>query len=50
VPNKDIGDRLGMSLSSVKGHVHHIIRKLNVRNRTEVALAVSAAGCERHNG
>jgi DNA-binding NarL/FixJ family response regulator len=38
VPNKDIGDRLGMSLSTVKAHVHHIIRKLNVRNRTEVAL------------
>jgi DNA-binding NarL/FixJ family response regulator len=38
VPNKDIADRLGMSLSTVKAHVHHVIRKLNVRNRTEVAL------------
>ena len=38
VPNKDIAVRLGMSLSTVKAHVHHIIRKLNVRNRTEVAL------------
>jgi DNA-binding NarL/FixJ family response regulator len=36
--NKVIADRLGMSLSTVKAHVHHIIRKLNVRNRTEIAL------------
>jgi DNA-binding NarL/FixJ family response regulator len=38
VPNKVIAHRLGMSLSTVKAHVHHIIRKLKVGNRTEVAL------------
>ena len=38
-PNKIIAYRLGMSLSTVKAHVHSIIRKLNVRNRTEVVVA-----------
>jgi DNA-binding NarL/FixJ family response regulator len=37
--NKIIAYRLGMSLSTVKAHVHSIIRKLNVRNRTEVVVA-----------
>ncbi len=39
-PNKVIAHRLGMSLSTVKAHVHHIIRKLKVGNRTEVALLI----------
>lgn len=39
LPNKVIGDRLGMSPSTVKAHVHNIITKLNVRNRTEAAVA-----------
>jgi DNA-binding NarL/FixJ family response regulator len=39
MPNKVIGDRLGMSPSTVKAHVHNIIGKFNVRNRTEAALA-----------
>ena len=38
-PNKIIAYRLSMSLSTVKAHVHSIIRKLNVRNRTEVVIA-----------
>ncbi len=37
--NKIIAYRLGMSQSTVKVHVHSIIRKFNVRNRTEVAVA-----------
>ena len=36
--NKIIAFRLGMSQSTVKVHVHSIIRKFNVRNRTEVAV------------
>lgn len=39
LPNKVIGHRLGMSPSTVKAHVHSIIGKLNVRNRTEAAVA-----------
>jgi DNA-binding NarL/FixJ family response regulator len=42
LPNKLIGRKLGMALSTVKLHVHHILEKMNVRNRTEVALRVSA--------
>jgi two-component system nitrate/nitrite response regulator NarL len=38
LPNKLIARQLGMALSTVKIHVHHIIEKLNVQNRTEVAL------------
>jgi DNA-binding NarL/FixJ family response regulator len=40
--NKIIAYKLGMSLSTVKAHVHSIIRKLNVRNRTEVVVAARA--------
>lgn len=39
LPNKIIAYRLGMSQSTVKAHVHNIIVKLNVRNRTEAAVA-----------
>jgi DNA-binding NarL/FixJ family response regulator len=38
--NRDIADRLGMSVSTVEAHVHSIVRKLNVRDRTEVAVAI----------
>jgi DNA-binding NarL/FixJ family response regulator len=39
-PNKIIAHELKMSLSTVKAHMHSIIQKLNVKNRTEVAIAV----------
>jgi DNA-binding NarL/FixJ family response regulator len=38
IPNKIIAYKLGMSVNTVKIHVHHIIRKLGVRNRTQVAV------------
>lgn len=38
LPNKLIARQLGMALSTVKIHVHHILAKLNVQNRTEVAI------------
>ena len=37
--NKIIAYRLGMSMSTVKAHMHSIIRKLHVRNRTEAVVA-----------
>ena len=38
MPNKTIARQLGMSLSTVKIHVHHIIRKFNVQNRTGAVI------------
>jgi DNA-binding NarL/FixJ family response regulator len=46
LPNKLIAYRLGMSISTVKVHVHNIIRKLKVHNRTEVAVAARHLGAE----
>jgi DNA-binding NarL/FixJ family response regulator len=39
--NKQIAYELGMCESTVKVHIRHIMRKLNARNRTEVAMMVS---------
>jgi DNA-binding NarL/FixJ family response regulator len=36
--NKQIAFHLGMSEHTVKIHIRHIMRRLNVRNRTEVAM------------
>ncbi len=38
LPNKIIAYRLGMSVSTVKVHVHHLIQKLHAQNRTELAI------------
>ena len=38
LPNKLIAFELDLSISTVKIHVHHIIRKLKVHNRTEAAI------------
>ena len=32
--NQEIGDQLGVTVGTIKGHLVHIFRKLNVRNRT----------------
>lgn len=37
-PNKIIASDLAMSENTVKVHIHNIMKKLNVRNRTEIAL------------
>lgn len=38
LPNKQIAQELELSEHTVKLHIHHIIAKLGVRNRTEAAL------------
>ena len=40
-PNKVIAYKLSMSLSTAKVHVHNIIRKLKVKNRTEAVIAAT---------
>ncbi|MBV8703420.1 MAG: response regulator transcription factor [Acetobacteraceae bacterium] len=42
LPNKVIAHELGMSLGTVKVHVHNIMAKLKVRNRTAAAVAARA--------
>ncbi len=44
-PNKIIASRLGLSENTVKLHIHNIIMKLGVHNRTEAAMIHAS----RHN-
>lgn len=50
--NKEIARRLTLELATVKNHVHHILRKLDVARRTQAAAAfrASEAGRSRANG
>ncbi|WP_404338623.1 response regulator transcription factor [Sphingomonas sp. MMS12-HWE2-04] len=40
--NKQIAFELGIAETTVKAHMTALMRKLNVRNRTQVALAAQA--------
>jgi DNA-binding NarL/FixJ family response regulator len=42
LPNKVIADDLGISESTIKVHVHRIMKKLKVHNRTQVAISGSS--------
>ena len=41
--NGEIGNRLGLSVHAVKFHLASVYRKLGVANRTEAAVAFTAA-------
>jgi len=41
LPNKEIAHRLGVAPDTVKSHVHEIIARLGVRNRTEAVLRLT---------
>ena len=41
--NKEIAFDLGIAEATVKAHMTALMRKLNVRNRTQVAIAAQAA-------
>lgn len=36
--NREIGASLGLSIETVKEHVRHVLRKLDVKNRTQAAV------------
>jgi ATP/maltotriose-dependent transcriptional regulator MalT len=42
--NREIGQRLYITESTVKRHVYNIFGKLNVRNRTQAALRAGSLG------
>lgn len=42
--NAEIGAQLFMSLATVKAHVTHILTKLDMGNRTQIALLAHDAG------
>lgn len=47
-PNKVIAYELGMSLGTAKVHVHNIITKLKVKNRTEAVIAARTLNMQRN--
>ena len=46
--NKQIAYELGMAEATVKVHMTALMRKLNVRNRTQVAIAATHLGWIAH--
>jgi two-component system, NarL family, nitrate/nitrite response regulator NarL len=38
--NNEIAERLGISLATVKDHVHHILKRLGLRSRSALAAAM----------
>lgn len=40
--NKEIGERLGLNINTVKGHVTAILRELGVENRTQAVLMIKS--------
>jgi len=47
VPNKEVAKELGMAEATVKIHVHNILKKLKVRNRTQLAHLASGLRSQR---
>ncbi len=48
--NKEIADRLGVAEITIKQHVSAILRKLDVQDRTQAAMAAVQRGIIRHRG
>lgn len=48
--NKDLAERLSLSLHTIKNHVHHVLKKLKAPNRTEaVRIAMQHGWLKRRN-
>lgn len=48
--NKDISERLGLQIVTIKLHIRGICRKLSVTNRTQAALKAASLGLVPANG
>lgn len=48
--NKQIAHDLGIAEATVKAHMTALMRKLNVHNRTQAAMAAQTLGGEQGNG
>jgi DNA-binding NarL/FixJ family response regulator len=44
LPNSEIARRLGISLGTVKDHVHHSLAKTGMKKRTQLAAALAREG------
>jgi DNA-binding NarL/FixJ family response regulator len=47
--NREIGERLELSIHAVKFHLASVYRKLKVANRTEAAVVLLTGGRSRAN-
>ncbi len=48
--NKEIAQTLGISVSTVKNHVHSVLEKLSVRSRSQAAAQISTRHLNVHTG
>lgn len=44
--NQEIADALHIALPTAKNHVTHIMTKMDIHTRTELAVAYAMGGCE----
>jgi len=42
--NRDIAERLSISIETVKSHIHHIMQKMQVKDRTQAAVIATRQG------
>jgi DNA-binding NarL/FixJ family response regulator len=40
LPNREIAEKLGVSVGTVKVHLHAVYEKLNIHSRTKLAIAL----------
>ena len=47
--NREIAEKLGVTVGTVKAHLHAIYEKLNVHSRTELTAALTRRGKSKHD-
>jgi DNA-binding NarL/FixJ family response regulator len=46
-PNSQIASLLGLSVETVRSHIHHILRKVKLHSKVELNLALQREGSDR---